>query len=984
MSGFESFEQKRYLALNASAGSGKTFALSVRFVALILMGADISRILALTFTKKAAGEMQWRITQLFTGLHRDDFSAQRAEIARILGVGEQWLIDRRDEMMEQFLSSELKIGTFDSFFGGIFRQFALNLGIMPDSDSAADIDYNEVKEEFIRELKKENLFKQFVEYASELKEAPGGILSELKRFFESGVSEAEILNSIGANSVATNVDKSGISASLEALRDYVKSVWGERLNEILEIESDGKKPPKNWASKKDLKSLLGSVDIKDKSIAKLVKTSIARDLNEPCFTKTGASEDGEFLRLRQNLLAALVEYEDGLERFKLANLAGFLRAYDRARSLATRRLNKVSFADVTHEVARLLKQDGVRDLLYFRLDARINHILIDEFQDTNSEQYSIMLPLIAEAVSGEAQGGVGSFFYVGDVKQSIYRFRGGQKELFGALAGEFKQIKNESLEHNFRSAKGIVEFVNSLFADKFISTNELSGEAKNSYIAQKPASKTTGYVEVSGFSGDGVVPKEAAYQKIYEKILFLQSRGAKLDDIAVLMWKNEHLKELKEFLYGFGIEVASAKVAGLVDTASVRLVLEALKGALFQNGYYGYLLGEFGLKTSVKLPDLNRPICEILRAVATELGLDSASENLLKLYEISAEFSDIYELVFALENRDDEAANSQSSGVKLLSVHKSKGLEFKHAIVCDRLGKDGTRKSGFIAEFDAPNKRWEVRLRRKFCFEGLKEYKELLKKEELLERENTINALYVALTRAKNSLIILINNGKLHGNNPSYFKAYESAGKMVEYLDLEPKIYFDGEISGDGDDNAAGADILSGGETLIFERVNRQTPNPSSDMDEMQNEPNIADLHFGSALHYCLEMLGGFEGRFLDNAMMATKNRFGSLIGGDGLESVRKRVLALLENGEFLELIRGKKIYKEQSFGTQKRFDLLAIGDDEVVVVDYKSAKNSQYNNKYKEQIIGYKTALQGLFVGRKILARLIFLGADEVQIESV
>lgn len=104
-------------------------------------------------------------------------------------------------------------------------------------------------------------------------------------------------------------------------------------------------------------------------------------------------------------------------------------------------------------------------MLYFRLDGRINHLLIDEFQDTNVIQYEIILPIINEIVSGYGQNGLGSFFYVGDTKQSIYKFRGGKKELFDKLGDDFSQIDIENLPSNYRSLKALVKFNNAIFEE---------------------------------------------------------------------------------------------------------------------------------------------------------------------------------------------------------------------------------------------------------------------------------------------------------------------------------------------------------------------------------------------------------------------------------------------------------------------------------------------------------------------------------------
>ena len=125
---------KPFLALEASAGSGKTFALSVRYVALVLKGAKISEILAITFTNKAANEMKTRIISTFLSLHEASKSNELKELCALLDKNESEILALRDERKSDFLRSELKIKTFDSFFANIVRSFSLNLGLMSDFD----------------------------------------------------------------------------------------------------------------------------------------------------------------------------------------------------------------------------------------------------------------------------------------------------------------------------------------------------------------------------------------------------------------------------------------------------------------------------------------------------------------------------------------------------------------------------------------------------------------------------------------------------------------------------------------------------------------------------------------------------------------------------------------------------------------------------------------------------------------------------------
>ena len=122
-------KNKLFWALEASAGTGKTFILAVRFIELILSGAHINQIMALTFTKKAANEMKERIIRNFLELEK-----QKSELELIekdLNLSKDEIIALRDKKKNEFLNANLNISTFDSFFNKIVKLFALNLGVDP-------------------------------------------------------------------------------------------------------------------------------------------------------------------------------------------------------------------------------------------------------------------------------------------------------------------------------------------------------------------------------------------------------------------------------------------------------------------------------------------------------------------------------------------------------------------------------------------------------------------------------------------------------------------------------------------------------------------------------------------------------------------------------------------------------------------------------------------------------------------------------------
>jgi len=172
----------------------------------------------------------------------------------------------------------------------------------------------------------------------------------------------------------------------------------------------------------------------EQNLFELFKSKVfAREsLDYRTFSKIYTSE---LDRLFNELKKAAKNYILEVEKYRLSGFSKLLKLYKASNLELNKEINALSFADINKLVFKLLVQSLDKEALYFRLDGRINHLLVDEFQDTNVIQYEIILPLIAEIVSGYGQNGLGSFFYVGDTKQSIYKFRGGKKELFDKTEG---------------------------------------------------------------------------------------------------------------------------------------------------------------------------------------------------------------------------------------------------------------------------------------------------------------------------------------------------------------------------------------------------------------------------------------------------------------------------------------------------------------------------------------------------------------------
>ena len=931
---------KRLLALQASAGSGKTFALSVRFVALILQkqngqfSQNISNILAITFTNKAANEMKSNIIETFLNMDANEpgISAKESKkrhdrvnaIADLLGVDYDDVLALSQERRSDFLNSELKIYTFDAFFSQILRRFSLNVGLMPDFKIQNNID-EIINIKFINALSPDEL-KELSLYLS---------TSDFSAysFLENLASNPGLCLPYPPSPKANNSD---VLVHFDELKKQaiVKGLIPQRSLNKFEI-----------SSVKEIATLMAS---KTKYIEKI---------------------QSELNAIYDDLYQALKKYYKAYEAYKISHFLRLVNKYSHVRAQTISELGELDFKDVSANVYKLLKMGEQKfdvNELYFRLDARISDILIDEFQDTNIEQYEILLPLIEEIISGLGQNEhIGSFFYVGDIKQSIYRFRGGDKKIFDFLIEKFtkngiRQIQKDSLDINYRSTKKIVEFVNQTFKDKI-----------SNYQAQKPNSQDDGLVDVSSFDSNDL---DSFLTLLASKVNFILDNKIPPNQITILCWQNKDINIIKEYLQSQNIKVAS-RAKYLINDISVSLVLEYLKFCIFGRSYHGRYLYEYLGQNFAPIKINFDDNASILKLLASRLGLNIYSKNLLKLYEISQNYPNIIDFIYEMQNCNELSLDYEEDGINITTVHKSKGLGFACCIVCDNLSGLNRNNSAFLSDFDLYKNRWEIKLNDKILeFLGDDDFIKLKQNDEILEKQERINALYVALTRAKSNLFILCANNA-SANKPSYFKAYGKDGEN-EILNL--------------------SDLTQGSLHNLLTNQAQNTleecqipPFAKIKSQDIKSEPKANNIdpktaYFGMALHYLLEMSADFSYECLERAMQALINVYGYNLTKHDLANIKQRAKHFID--AFNENFKHYKIcLKEQTLsfeGEILRLDLLLLDEQSAVVIDYKSSLANLEKNK--EQVNKYMRAIKHIYAKQSTKGLIAVLGEQKCELINV
>lgn len=925
-----------FLALEASAGSGKTFALSVRFVALVLKGAKTGEIFALTFSKKATNEMKERIIGTFLNL--EDKEAELNELCKLLGKEKHEILELRDKLKQEFLRSDLKIFTFDSFFAKILRAFSLNLGLMSDFEiTESKLD---AKALFIKALSQKELFN----LAFYIKNVDEHFLQDLnvlyKNAFKDEVQSANM----------PNLD--AVKAAFNELKDYT---LGASSNKTL---------AKNFNFKQGQFSL-----------EELCDKPIIKDLNKNYFENF--IHDEVFLQKRNTLITAINAYANALEAFKIAQIQSLLDKYKATKALQHKTLNTLKFDDITLYVYELSRQEGFNELVYFRLDAQISHLLIDEFQDTSSMQYEILKPLIAELVSGKGAKSWRTFFYVGDKKQSIYRFRGSKKELFDKLLQDFPQIKLDKMDTNYRSTALLTNFVNELFAPKYKGYKPQKSVRNGGFIkvktSEQPINKKTESI------------KKSMFEAVLTELEFLKQKGANLDDTAILCHKSTEADELVAFLKEKNFKAYTQSSKLLEKKASVCALLEYAKYCIFGDSLYlehvkallnpasviereqlarakgeKIELNELFVPKRLSLR-LNENPAQICLYLAQKLELDLAENALLQYLEYARTKENFLELLFS--SCEQKIANDENTGISVMTIFKSKGLEFENVIVLDEISRPDDDKSHLLLEIDL-QKGMQLKIKDKIR-EATKEagFCEFMQKRAQGALENDINALYVAFTRAKDALFVI---KKPLCDKDSRVRDYFDDEK---YLRLE--CFEKGEIKPNVSTQKSAQECEK---ELKFEKVPPQKA-------EKSIAPNSEAIIFGEAFHYLMQHLNLKDFSNLNALKERVFARFHHFLDKNSLEEVFLRAQRLAKEPKFRALIADKEYFKEQplSFeGQIKQLDLLCVSEHEALIIDYKSGE--QGFSEHESQVKSYKKAVEAILKKPHTRAVLIYALKDKIK----
>ncbi|MEN5387232.1 RecB-like helicase [Aliarcobacter skirrowii] len=908
---------EKYLALKASAGSGKTFALTVRYITLLLLGAKPNEILTLTFTNKAAAEMSQRVLNTLQTLGDD--KSYLGEISRVSNLSKDEILSKKKSLLNLFSNSSLSIYTIDKFVNKILKEFGGYAGISDDFEILSD-DEELLGYHFLNSLD-ESSFKDLVDFSL----YEGKKFNSLFTLFKSLIEKNE------------EFDTLDIDASLiDLLKD-----------EILKCSSKIKEHFLNCSEASSMTIKAVSFNSFDELFS---KTWIQRDsLYDYRDFKKCANEtiNNEFLNLKE----LFFKYYKVRASYSLSKIFKLFNKFKEFKFEFNKRKNYYEFNDISNMVYMLLNSKIDRDFLYFRLDSNYNHILIDEFQDTSILQYKILKPLIEEIVSGSSEK-FKTFFYVGDPKQSIYRFRGGNKELFDYVLQQNSQIALNSLNTNYRSNKIVVDFVNSVFTK----LDNFDYEVQNSI-------KDSGFVEVIE---DDSLELDDKFLNISKKIQELLDSGINQSDIAILCYTNSDVLNLYYYLKKAlpNIKISTDMSSKLINAQNVKAVINLIKYLYFKEEIYkenfNAIIGKnINSSLDIDFEFKEKSVEEIIFVLANSFEL--LDDNVVKLMQDTTKFKNIVEFIYGIDKLESSIENSENSGVQILTIFKSKGLEFQTVILLDRIKRKNHDRSSFL--FSYKNMQIDKVFYKIAGLESFdKEYEKALEKEKSLSLDDEKNVLYVALTRAKSNLIV--------------FKKTKSS--VFDILNL--KSYKDGIL-----EKSSEKKVDKSVEKIEYSALFLGKQEQKIKVDLNLGDDYLKAKYLGLATHYTLEMMNDFTKDDLDYSLQLSKSRYLSYLSIEDFKIIEKRVELLIQNSQFLNLVNNSLKVHEQSLmykNELKIVDLLLYKDGFYTIIDYKTT--SDILSSHKIQVNYYKKAISDIFKTENVKAYLVYLKESGIDLLEV
>lgn len=921
--------------LRASAGTGKTYRLSLEYAISLFKGEKIKDIVVMTFTKKATAEIKEDIIKFITKLAKfpesdEEFNERKMTIKSIMDIypgifsSEEIYLKAREAYNEILLNKDnLKIYTIDGLKNNIFKT---TIAPMININSYEIIDDEENKEylkkcfEKLFENKSDfNSLKNFLEFNTERNVE--NYISIIKQIIE---DRWKILLLDKKNKELYKIDKK--FDEIDRAFEIIKDISERNEKPFIGYVNSAYQPYKNIETKAEKeKFILDNWD-------KILKSNIHN--GSKIKGKKYAEEIEELLELKFELSEEIskIIYNENIipyEREILSFLERIYEIYDeikqREKRLTQTDITNYTLKYINNEKLNLTDENGITEYMKDILESDITTVFIDEFQDTSVVQWKIFKNMIKSARR---------VICVGDEKQSIYGWRGGEKGLFTSLS-KIISADEETMDTSYRSRKRVVDFTNLIF-EKYSLYAKME-DIKWEFERVKTIDELDrGYVYIYNGTEDKKVEKIESYQKIidilkekfngnYRDTCILARNNSTLQEMEIYLLENhipyfietnssifEHrttlpiVKLMKYFIYNnifYLVEFLRDDILAISDNAMKELLVFKNSFNTLENFCFSKIENNIILekikKLKIKYEENKSNDIDILIDIIKEfnvLNIYKTESDVLNIYnfiDVSKRFLNLKEFLNEIIENSDLKEYQQSSievqnAVTLMTIHKSKGLGFDTVFYIHNENKSRAKKGALFNtlmsnDFD---KIEDYLILDAKCEKSLKyldnqfDYESYNKKRE---EEEEINNIYVALTRAKKNIFVIVKHLKK-----------ESLMKKIlneDFLSDEMLIYEDGVLEIDKIENIEMIEDLSTpiNFQLDFKKYNyregelEKNELKLSEEEFKYSEDREEKRYIGNIVHFFLENIIYLTEKEREISEVKTISKYGASFGKENI-----------------------------------------------------------------------------------------------------
>lgn len=1102
-------DKSKKIVLKASAGTGKTYRLSLEYIYNLIKGVDYNTIVVMTFTKKATAEIKDRIFDFLyqVAYKMGDWINLTNSLKGIFHLNDNEInYDKLKEIYSSMIKNKdnVRIDTIDRFINKVFKKtIAPFLGINSYA-TVDDFDYKFYEDLFTKVLENKESLNQLIELSEKLdkKKEIGGFISIIKNLLElesyfimsRDINHDDILKKSPSIDYLYN-ELGHLFIQMEEIIQNDKKNKGKKLIDIL--VNDGKKIYDiyyNINEEIDENKKFGAEDKKEKFLKLLQSESMSEILKS----------EKNIVNSRFNIGKEIIfSVEDryrsflyGVREYFMANevvpFYQFLKNFSYGLfSIAQQlKIDKKIFShnDKLNYTYKMIfdknlgftdENNNLTDEFFDVLGGDIKVLMIDEFQDTSVLQWKILYLLLNK---------VDHFICVGDEKQSIYSWRGGEKELFEKMSNMIN-AKEEELSKSYRSYKEIIENVNKIYDgysdqwsytavdyrdDEDYQKGYFSYKLNSFQITRKNSKKEkvqqTDIIQIE--NGENEENKVNFLEEIAD--LLESGKIKNLGKTCILMRKNSQIDEMINILNDRKIPYTVSSSSSILMHKAIQPLYKLLKYILFEhtiflleflrsdligveNKHVKYILeneklietyfsidGEANkeklsidksidtierhgtmlsdvlqkivslkikfanLKTGEKFTDIAYEIVntfEVNKYYSTKSDL----KNTFLFVKLMSSYSDLHEFIVYLDENKEKLVQESSvdvNAVNLMTIHKSKGLEFDTVIFYK---KESTKENqndkkdikniirydqnyNNVTDFLVYPKEYDKYL--------VNRYREIINENKLKNKIEEINSDYVALTRAKKNLIIYAEYKETAENNKK--TKNDIVNNDSNIIKLNEKLV---EKYGENDFFEIGGIVETEKLSVVEKSCNEMNKVAEENLEndkfknilkyiakeetEKRDKVNEASLDreekrkIGLAVHYYLSHIKSgsiTEKKIAKNALIS---RYSNMIGEDITKIIHKKLNCYINENQknifndeceiYTELVVLTKVDNDgnildnsvtENYTIKKNIiDRLQInhGDKKITIYDYKTGYNDLKTEFYDEQLKKYMEIVKSI-----------------------